>query len=437
MRSFEDLIHGVQERNLCHRCGGCVTFCTAINYGALELGENGYPRYMDKEKCIECGICHMLCPEIDELDDEIKKQAGWSEPAGRIVSTNIVRARDQQVRDRATDGGAVTGILMHLLDTGRIDSAIVSKHVGLFNREPYLACRKEDVLAACGSYFDASHGMVLYSEHYSTYSPSVYALGTVKRIGAQKVAFVGTPCQIVTLRKMQALGVVPSDAIYCLLGLFCSGNFAFDDNSRKRLEKIGDFKWSDVRKINIKGRMYVYLKNGAIHTLPLDELDFIKRHACRYCDDYTAEFADLSFGGIGAEEGWTTVLARTQLGMDILNNAQRSILEGFGQYQPPRDQEQERLRNRMRELRRQIKHLQYSQQTGGDPESAHPDYNRLINELDELEQKHPETGRKPEQPPPKAYVGNTLNRIVEKSVEKRKSCQENRAELSGTEYLEA
>jgi len=437
MKSFDDLIHDVQERNLCHRCGGCVTFCTAINYGALELGENGYPRYKDKEKCIECGVCHMLCPEIDELDDEVKKHTGWSEPAGRIVSTNIVRARDPQVRDRATDGGAVTAILMHLLDTGRIDSAIVSKHVGLFNREPYLASSKQDILAACGSYFDASHGMVLYSEHYSTYSPSVYALGTVKKIGAQKVAFVGTPCQIVTLRKMQALGVVPSDAIYCLLGLFCSGNFAFDDNSRKRLEKIGDFKWSEVKKINIKGRMYVYMNNGAIHTLPLDELDFIKRHACRYCDDYTAEFADLSFGGIGAEEGWTTVLTRNQLGLDILNNAERSVLESYSKHQPPRDQEENRVRTRMLELRRQIKHLKYAQQTSGEADSSDPEYIGLVNELKELEQKHPEIGRRPEQPAPSAYTMNTLNRVLEKSVEKRGSSQTNRAELAKTEHLEA
>jgi coenzyme F420 hydrogenase subunit beta len=40
----------------------------------------------------------------------------------------------------------------------------------------------------------------------------------------------------------------------------------------------------------------------------------MRRHACRYCPDYSAEFADLSFGGIGAEEGWTTVITRSPLG---------------------------------------------------------------------------------------------------------------------------
>jgi coenzyme F420 hydrogenase subunit beta len=37
MKTFTDLIQEVQEKGLCHHCGGCVSFCTAINYGALEL----------------------------------------------------------------------------------------------------------------------------------------------------------------------------------------------------------------------------------------------------------------------------------------------------------------------------------------------------------------------------------------------------------------
>ncbi|MDP1761664.1 MAG: 4Fe-4S dicluster domain-containing protein, partial [Deltaproteobacteria bacterium] len=72
MKTFSHLIQEVQDKGLCHHCGGCVAFCTAINYGALELGEDGRPRYRDKEKCIECGICYSICPEIRELDEETK-----------------------------------------------------------------------------------------------------------------------------------------------------------------------------------------------------------------------------------------------------------------------------------------------------------------------------------------------------------------------------
>ena len=50
MKTFSHLIEEVQKPGLCHHCGGCVTFCTAINYGALELAEDGAPRYKDPAK---------------------------------------------------------------------------------------------------------------------------------------------------------------------------------------------------------------------------------------------------------------------------------------------------------------------------------------------------------------------------------------------------
>ena len=61
MKTFLNLIEEVQKPGLCHHCGGCVSFCTAINYGALELDENGMPRFSDRDKCIECGLCSLVC----------------------------------------------------------------------------------------------------------------------------------------------------------------------------------------------------------------------------------------------------------------------------------------------------------------------------------------------------------------------------------------
>ena len=92
MKTFFNLIQEVQKPGLCHHCGGCVTFCTAINYGALELGEDGRPRYKDIEKCIECGLCYSICPEIHELDEETRRMVSWSAPMGRILNTTVARA---------------------------------------------------------------------------------------------------------------------------------------------------------------------------------------------------------------------------------------------------------------------------------------------------------------------------------------------------------
>jgi coenzyme F420 hydrogenase subunit beta len=327
MKTFSDLIEEVQKPGLCHQCGGCVTFCTAINYGALAMDEEGRPRYQDREKCIECGICYAICPEIREHEAETQKHVSWHPPMGRVIGTTVARSLDPEVRAHATDGGVVTALLLNLLDKGRIDGAIVAKKTGLFRREPWMALTRDDILAAAGFHFDTSHGMERFSEVYSTYSPSVAQLEQVTKKRLTRVAMVGTPCQIHTLRRMEVLGVVPTESIKYYFGLFCIGNFVFGEQERRQLEKLGSFKWEEVRKINLKEQLMIHLANQEVRYIPLDKLGFMKRHACNYCSDYSGEFADLSFGGIGAEEGWTTVITRSKVGGTLLAKAMGNYIE--------------------------------------------------------------------------------------------------------------
>jgi coenzyme F420 hydrogenase subunit beta len=150
-----------------------------------------------------------------------------------------------------------------------------------------------------------------------------------------RVAFVGSPCQVNTLRRMEVLGVVPSEAIKIHLGLFCAGNFQFGPEERRRLESIGNFKWAEVYKVNVKEELMIHLHNKEIRHIPLDQLSFMKRYACQFCDDYAAEFADLSFGGLGAPEGWTSVIVRSPKGQKLLADALRADLELFNYKQDP------------------------------------------------------------------------------------------------------
>lgn len=313
MKTFFDLIQEVQKPGLCHRCGGCVTFCSAVNYGALEIDGEGKPRYGEIEKCIECGLCHAICPEIDELEKETRERVGWVAPIGRVIETTVARAADPAVRRTATDGGVVTALLLHLFERGRIDGAIVTKQTGAYRRRPFLATSTEDIKDAAGFFFDTSHGMKDFGDRYMTYS-QIEEFDPMIKKGLKRVAFVGTSCQIKSVRRMQTLGVIPSDAVQFCLGLFCSGNFTFGEEQRRRLAEIGRFSWEDVRKVNIKENLMIHLQKGDVKSIPLDELEFMRRHACRYCPDYSSEFADVSFGGIGAEEGWTTVITRSPLG---------------------------------------------------------------------------------------------------------------------------
>jgi coenzyme F420 hydrogenase subunit beta len=320
MKTFFDLIQEVQKPGLCHRCGGCVTFCSAVNYGALDLDVDGKPLYSEIEKCVECGLCHAICPEVDELEAETRERLGWTAPMGRIIETTVARSGDASVRRIATDGGVVTGLLLHLLERGRIDGAIVTKQSGPFQRRPFLATSSEEIKEAAGFYFDTSHGMKNFSDQYDTFS-SIEEFDPMMKKGLKRVALVGTPCQIKSVRRMQTLGLVPSESIKFCLGLFCSGNFLFGDSERRTLSENNGFEWNEVRKINIKEDLMVHLKSGEVRKIAMEELQGIRRFACSFCPDYSSEFADISFGGIGAEEGWTTVITRSAQGRAVFADA--------------------------------------------------------------------------------------------------------------------
>jgi coenzyme F420 hydrogenase subunit beta len=328
-KTFTALVHEVLEKGLCNRCGGCVTFCYSINFGALETGKEGYPRFQDPEKCIECGLCYEICSAMNVLDDEMKRLVGWEPPLGCVKGVYSSRAADPAIRLNATDGGVVTAILCYLLDSGRIDGAIVSKPGSLMHREPWIARTREEIIAAAGSFFDQSHGVTTFGQEYSTYAPSVQVLRVLRSQGLMRVALVGTPCQITTVRKMQTLGIVPSDAIRFTLGLFCMENLSFDEQGRRKVEEIGGFSFSEVKKINVKELFMFHLRDGRVVTIPFEKLEPLSRRACMYCSDYSAEYADISFGGLASEEGWTTVIVRTPIGRDLYAKSANSVLQQY------------------------------------------------------------------------------------------------------------
>ena len=196
-------------------------------------------------------------------------------------------------------------------------------------RVPCLAQSKQEIIDSAGSHFDSSRGMIQFAREYSTFSPSVQALSEPRFSRLDRLAFVGTPCQVNAIRKMQAMDIVPSDSIKFCFGLFCSGNFFFNDKLFINIEKKYQFKYKDVKKINIKDDFIFSLFSGQQIHIQLNELSSVKRPACNFCDDFSAEYADISFGGIGAESGWTTAITRTSLGRTIFASALEKVLVSY------------------------------------------------------------------------------------------------------------
>jgi len=321
IKTFNDLRREVIDIGLCGKCGGCYSFCSAGELNALEIGENGLPQYSDEEKCVKCDICYLICPQIAVLNDDLKVRFGWRSPIGSYQHLSSARTKEQQVKSVCTDGGVVTSLLLYLLDNNLIEGAIVSKKKGPFAREPTIAFTREDIIASAGSHYTESSHLEELGGKYSTYSPILPAVRSMEKKYLRKIAIVGTPCQINTIRKMQYLGILPAHLIKYTIGLFCIENFSFNDLARERLEKKFDLDLSDIQKLNIKDDFIITMSNGITIHIPLEEIDSVARPACLACSDFANEYADISVGGLGSLEGYTTTMIRSDKGMDIYSNA--------------------------------------------------------------------------------------------------------------------
>ena len=57
---------------------------------------------------------------------------------------------------------------------------------------------------------------------------------------------------------------------------------------------------------------------------PIKDLSQYSIDGCHLCVDSTAEFADISVGGIGSDKGWTTVVLRSETGEVFFNESLKS-----------------------------------------------------------------------------------------------------------------
>jgi coenzyme F420 hydrogenase subunit beta len=325
-KSFEDLIAEVHEEGICQMCGGCVSFCSSAEFDVISFKDpHSPPKYINKENCLECGICYLICPQTHELDGELNQtyeiMDSFQELLGNYRGMYSCQATDEEFLQHGTDGGVVNSIINFLINRKMIDGSIVSKSESPFSREATLARNKKELLDASGTQLTISYQITEVSK-ISTYTHSIQELSRFK---TNKLAIVGTPCQIYTVRCMQNLGVTPSDHVEICLGLFCYENFIFEPSQRRKFELEFNIDFKHISKLNIKEDVIINVKqknskSNTIH-IPFNHLDEYVRPACKACNDFTNLYADLSFGGLGSPQDYTTVLVRTEKGERIFKQA--------------------------------------------------------------------------------------------------------------------
>ncbi len=344
IKTFKDLTREVVEKGICGKCGGCVSFCSAGELNALEMGKNEVPRYINEDNCLRCGICYLICPQTDTLNVELQEKFGWIPPIGDFQRVTSAQTTNKEVKKICTDGGVVTSLLLSLLDRSLINGAVVSKKTRRFARKAIIARTPEELIEAAGSTFSGSLHLEEFGRKYTTYTPILSTVKSLEKRDLHDIAVVGTPCQINAIRKMQCLGIIPAHLIKYTIGLFCIENFSFDDVTRERLEKKLDINLEDIVKLNIKDDFIITLTKGVTIHVPLEEVHEVARPACFACQDFSNEYADISVGGLGSPDGYTTTIIRTELGASVYDEA---IRKGYIQERTFEDAEESRLEKMM------------------------------------------------------------------------------------------
>lgn len=321
MRKPEN-IKDVIRHGLCNRCGSCV----GLSKGKIVF-EDRTGKYLPV-------LREPLDAEAEKLiwhacsgkgfDFPAQKLSVFGESGGHIYTGHYQQiyigfATDPEVRRNAASGGIISAILIWLLETGKIDGAVV---LGMSEQEPWLtkpfiARSKQDILKAAQSKYIISSINEILPE--------------MERFDGN-LAYVGLPGQVQSVRLLQQAGHPSVRNVKFIFGPFYGNTLHFSSvNSFLRSFKIKDY--TRIRKLYFRygewpGKMRVELDDGRAVELPKFHANYlIPFHILKnslLCTDLTNEYTDVSGGDAWAPvyeergKGFSMVISRSAAGQEIL-----------------------------------------------------------------------------------------------------------------------
>ncbi|MDR3291065.1 MAG: Coenzyme F420 hydrogenase/dehydrogenase, beta subunit C-terminal domain [Methanobrevibacter sp.] len=133
----------------------------------------------------------------------------------------------------------------------------------------------------------------------------------------EKIAMVGTPCQILAASKIDFYEKeTGGSSIDLKIGLFCMENFSYTYLKMFLKEKNIDLK--DVSEFRIENNKFKVFLNDSVQEFSIPQTNSFKRKNCDICTDYTSNLADVSVGSVGSPKGYSTVIVRSEKGNKII-----------------------------------------------------------------------------------------------------------------------
>jgi coenzyme F420 hydrogenase subunit beta len=295
---------------LCTACGACEVACPV---GALQIEDDKVKRLHDCSKDMDlCPICYEICPHSDRLlirslrpvsDAPVRNEA-----LGYYRKLLLAQAADERLREQSRGAAVVTALLKYGIEEKIFDSAIVSRGEpeNPSKPKPSVAIVPDDILCATGSKFFPSAVARAFGSAVTGY-------------GKTKIAFVGVPCHVLALRKMEAWQHKIGANLKITIGLFCFGSFSLTP-LLEHITKTYKIKPSQIKHMYLSKEFVVQTEKGEIR-IPIEEIEQHILPSCRTCMDFTSEIADISVGTAFPFTDWSTVIIRTKAGEDFFYGA--------------------------------------------------------------------------------------------------------------------
>ncbi|MHC4159342.1 MAG: coenzyme F420 hydrogenase/dehydrogenase beta subunit N-terminal domain-containing protein, partial [Planctomycetota bacterium] len=221
-------------------CGACIYACPEDAIKLVDIPSEGLRPLINSAKCQKCGGCVEVCPGIEMSHQPFNSKTisqlrlAW----GPVLEVWEGHAADPEIRFQGSSGGIATAIALFCLEKGQMTRVL---HIGADPKEcwknvPIFSRNKSDLLAHTGS-------------RYSPAAPC-QKLDWVEQ-AEKSCVFIGKPCDVVALRKSQALSQKLSNKVGLAISIFCAGTPA-TDGTYKLFETLA-VKPQQVEELRYRG----------------------------------------------------------------------------------------------------------------------------------------------------------------------------------------
>jgi coenzyme F420-reducing hydrogenase beta subunit/Na+-translocating ferredoxin:NAD+ oxidoreductase RnfD subunit len=306
----------------CIRCGACMTVCSnglspALIKEAFDKQNVKKLMKLNADYCAGCSTCNFVCPARIDLDRYTLGYPLIEEEARKIEHQFLKGTKDENLGvymdiDSAKssidgqDGGVATALLVSGIEKGMFDAAIVVKRTDGYWAEAVIAENVDEIMVAKGTKYIRV--------------PMMSKLEELIAKGKRKIALVGTACQVRAARRIQQILLHEyADLELFIIGLFCFECFEYK-KLKEETARLLDVDLDRAEKTLIQKGKYIVRVDGKDHSVKVEELSNAVEPRCFFCPDFTAEYSDISVGSVGSDEGYSTVIVRSDIGEKLFES---------------------------------------------------------------------------------------------------------------------